>query len=126
MVSQIKSENEDSSTEKALLEIFLENSKNFEKEELPKDYVSPVVICIQSKLKKTLTTLLWWECDINAFHIDQTNGWTTIEVAFETHDLNLIDLIVKKAKFESFVIFKSSKDIRTLFDVLESVYLIWK
>jgi len=58
LVSQIKSENEDSSTEKALLEIFLENSKNFEKEELPKDYVSPVVICIQSKLKKTLTTLL--------------------------------------------------------------------
>lgn len=86
----------------------MENSKNYEKEDLPKDYVSPVIICIQQKLMKTLTTLLWWECDLNAFFSDQTNGRTSIEFAFDSDDLSITELIIKKSKFSSFIIFHNA------------------
>lgn len=86
----------------------MENSKNYEKEDLPKDYVSPIIICIQQKLMKTLTTLLWWECDLNAFFTDQTNGRTSIEFAFDSDDLSITELIIKKSKFSSFIIFHNA------------------
>jgi hypothetical protein len=46
LITQIRANRQDEATEKALLEIFMDHSKNYEKEELPNDYVSPVVICI--------------------------------------------------------------------------------
>ena len=83
----------------------MENSQNFEKEELPSDYVSPVVICIQGKLIKTLTTILRWDSDINAFYVDRTTGRSTIDSAFESQNIEIIDLILSKSSFSSFIVF---------------------
>mgnify|MGYP000894219710 CR=1 FL=1 len=46
LISQIRPDKEEEPYVKELLEIFMTNSINFEKEDLPVDYVSPIFICI--------------------------------------------------------------------------------
>jgi hypothetical protein len=122
LLTQIRPENESSETEETFLNLLIERSEDFEKQALPKNYVSPVILCIQTKLKKCLWTLIDKEPSLGLFFVEQTSGRSTIEYSFEAGDLDLTEQIIEKSVFPSWVVWESQTDSKTLLDLLENVW----
>ena len=98
------------------------NFSSSTQQNIAENFIHPIITCIQRKLLWTLRVMFEWTREIMKLAVEKHSGWTSIEYAFESANVDIIKSVISNTILSSFIIHAKNNTNRTLFDMIESVY----